>query len=467
MRPIHPRARPITRRDLLRGAVAGLGGALLSPLVMPRHVRADPPGLKRLVAVEMNGAWDMLLSTDPRDPQRSYAGIALGTDQLDARYQTPRATRIGRTSAFARDALMGSTTTALAPHDDVLTLIRGLNMNTVSHPTGRAYMATGIAPAGATPRGSSLGTALADRWNRSDAPPILPHVAIGSIAFNRDYPDAASALSLARASEVRDLLSQRRVRRIPEEAVQNDLDRLIAAARASHAMPDAPSHDAETGETQPSLVSAMSEARTRLDRIDTEGLATRFDFSTRTDLQTLYGPDVMRQAPSAALAAATAARLVTAASESDPALASAVEVVLGTQLDTHRDWATDHPAALQPAFDALGAMLTDLRASDPNLEHTLVIVHSEFGRNPMLNGSDGRDHHFASSMMLYGGGLVGGVFGATGEEDLGLVAIDRATGMQHEGGIVLTPEDVFATIASALGVDVTPYRAEPLPLVRT
>ena len=469
---MRPHARRISRRDLLRGTVAGLGGALLSPLLLPcTRAHADPPPLMRLVAVEMNGAWDMLLSTDPRDPQRAYAGIALGTDQLDARYQTPRSTRVGRTGPFARDALLGSTTGALAAHDDVLTLIRGLNMNTVSHPTGRAYMATGIGPAGSTPRGSSLGSALADAWIRSDAPPLLPHVALGGLAFNRDYPDAASALSLSRASEVRDLLSQRRARRIPEEAVQNDLDALIAAARAARTMPaaslEAGPIDPGTSEAQPSLARALDEARARLDRMDAEGLATRFDFSTRTDLSTLYGDDLTRQTPSPALAAATAARLITAPSDTEPALCAAVEVVLGTQLDTHRDWATDQPAALQPAFDALGAMLTDLRGSDPNLDHTLVIVHSEFGRSPMLNGSNGRDHHFASSMMLYGGGLVGGVFGATGDQDLGLVAIDRATGLAHEGGVVLRPEDVFATIASALGVDVSAYRAEPLPLVRT
>src|SRR5258708_5369014 len=131
---IEPHARRITRRDLLRGTIAGLGGALLAPMLLRRsQAHADPPRLMRLVAVEMNGAWDMLLSTDPRDPQRSYTGIALGTDQLDARYQTPRSARVGRDGAFSRDALLGSTTLALAPHDDVLTLIRGLNMNTVSH----------------------------------------------------------------------------------------------------------------------------------------------------------------------------------------------------------------------------------------------------------------------------------------------------------------------------------------------
>jgi len=34
-------------------------------------------------------------------------------------------------------------------------------------------------------------------------------------------------------------------------------------------------------------------------------------------------------------------------------------------------------------------------------------------------------------------------------------------------GVVLTPEDVYATLASALGLDPSVYRTTPLPLVPT
>ena len=455
---MRPFARRITRRDILRGGIAGLGVSLLAPL---SPARADDPAPKRLVMVEMQGGWDMLLSTDPRDPHGTYTGIDLGTDALDPIYRTPRSTRIG-TGAFARDALLGSTTAALAPHDALLTLVRGLNMNTVSHPTGRAYMATGIAPAGTSPRGSSIGCGVADAWNRSAAPPLLPHVSLGGVAYNRDYDESASALMLAQANEVPDLLRPRRARRTRDETVAADLEALLTAARSpSYLGDDGMDPDARGG-----IERAMDDARSRLRSVDAEGLAARFDFSSRTDLQTLYGPDVSRTQPSPALAAATAAQLVKDASATDHALTAAVEVLLGTQLDTHRDWATDHPAALQPAFDALGAMLTDLRSSDPMLENTIVVVHSEFGRSALMNGSGGRDHHFASSMMIYGSSLATGVFGATGEQDLGLVAIDRGTGLPSASGAVLQPEDVFATLAAALSLDPSPYRTTPLPLVR-
>jgi len=211
----------------------------------------------------------------------------------------------------------------------------------------------------------------------------------------------------------------------------------------------------------------MRDARARMERIELDRLAARFDFPARTELISLYGPALTQRAPSAAIAAATAAQLVKDLSDTERGLSAAVGVVLGRELDTHREWADTHPPALQEAFDALGAMLTDLRASDPALERTVVVVTSEFGRSALLNGSGGRDHHFANATMIYGSALVTGVFGATGEQDLGLTAVDRTTGLPSPSGEILRPEDVFATLAAALGLDPSVYRVAPLPLVRS
>ena len=51
------------------------------------------------------------------------------------------------------------------------------------------------------------------------------------------------------------------------------------------------------------------------------------------------------------------------------------------------------------------------------LDETLIVWAGEFGRTPMSQGGDGRDHHNAGfSMWLAGGGVKPGlVYGATDE----------------------------------------------------
>ncbi|MBN8616064.1 MAG: DUF1501 domain-containing protein, partial [Deltaproteobacteria bacterium] len=426
------------------------------------RVLAGPPPApptQRIIFCEMNGAWDLLLSCDPRDPARTYAGIELGSDLLASRYRDPRPATIG-TGSFARSTLLGSTTRALDAHLDVLTLVRGMTMATVAHPTGRAYMATGIAPAGSNARGSSLGAALANAYEEGGAPPILPHVAMGTLSFNRQFPPTATALGLDSPHDLPDLLTPNS-RNLSRNAMANGaLEALLASAREGTCITDAYTPiDPSTGAPAVSPSVEAIAARDRLARIEDTSLASRFDFSTPS-AQALYGSTVDQRSTPAS-AAATAAELVKSG------LSAAVGVRLQSTLDTHRDWATDQPALLEEAFDALGAMLTDLRDAG-ELETTMVVVHSEFGRQPTLNGSSSRDHWFANGAMIFGGPLVTGVFGETGQEDLGLVLVDPRTGRASDAGdaVQLRPEHLFATLQEALGLASIDYRYTALPLVR-
>ncbi len=449
----------LSRRALARGAAAAIGVGMLAPLA--RVLAGPPPGppTQRIIFCELNGAWDLLLSCDPRDPARTYAGIELGSDLLARGYRDPRPHTIG-TGEYARSALLGSTTRGLDPHVDVLTLVRGMTMATVAHPTGRAYMSTGIAPAGANSRGSSLGAALASAYEEGGAPPILPFVTMGTPSFNRQFPPTATALGLDAPADLPDLLTPN-TRNLSRNAMSNGaLEALLADAREGSCISSgyAPI-DPGTGDPSVSPTLDAAASRERLARITDASLAESFEF-TSAAAQALYGPDVdARSTP--ARAAATAAELIKSG------LSAAVGVRLQSNLDTHRDWATDQPALLEEAFDALGAMLTDLRDAG-ELETTLVVVHSEFGRQPTLNGSSSRDHWFANGMMIFGGPMKTGVFGETGDEDLGLVLVDPITGRLSSAGsaVQLRPEHVFATLQEALGLASIDYRYAALPLVR-
>ena len=111
-----------------------------------------------------------------------------------------------------------------------------------------------------------------------------------------------------------------------------------------------------------------------------------------------------------------------------------------------------------PEFDqTYSALLEDLDARGL-LDETLVVVMSEMGRTPRVNGNGGRDHWtYCYGAMLAGGGIKGGT--AYGESDAQAAYVkDRP----------VSPADLCATIYECLGIDpelTVPDRGgRPLPV---
>jgi uncharacterized protein (DUF1501 family) len=78
--------------------------------------------------------------------------------------------------------------------------------------------------------------------------------------------------------------------------------------------------------------------------------------------------------------------------------------------DTHAAQFNRHAALLQELSQALACFHRDLEARG-QLDRTLVMTFSEFGRRVAENQSAGTDHGTASVMFLAGGGIVPGVHG--------------------------------------------------------
>lgn len=430
------------RRTLLRGAIgAGALAALGSPF---GSLLAQEPGDgRRVVLCEFAGGWDVLLGPDARDPLARLPSVQHGTDLLEARYRTPIEVTCGD-----RRALWGAPMRALTRHADVATVFRGVNMNTVAHNVGQAYMNTGLEPAGSTARGSSLGTVFAAGGPLGDEGPVLPFVAIGTRSYNDHFPREATALRVARPDALLPLL-RGDVRTLPTA-----IEALLEAAREDAQSCVGPAYDG----LHPADELLLS--RERLRRLESEGILARFTLDADTPemiaLRARYGiTDVDDRTP--AVRAAISAQLVRTG------LSRSVSVRLQAGLDTHSSWGSIHPVRLQEGFDAMAALLDDLREDDPDLARTSVLAFSEFARTPRLNGNRGRDHWFASSVLVFGG-LRPTVFGETNRDDLGLRRIDPTTGRAVSGsGLQLRPEHVVATLVAASGGDPTPYRVDPLP----
>ncbi|MFP6762914.1 MAG: DUF1501 domain-containing protein [Planctomycetaceae bacterium] len=114
----------------------------------------------------------------------------------------------------------------------------------------------------------------------------------------------------------------------------------------------------------------------------------------------------------------------------------------GDMWDTHRDNFNRLKNNLLPVLDrGLSALLEDL-ADRGTLDETLVVLLTDFGRTPRINGGAGRDHYpHAYSVALAGAGIRGGqVYGSTDRDGA------------HPATDACGPEDFHATIFQSLGI---------------
>ena len=109
--------------------------------------------------------------------------------------------------------------------------------------------------------------------------------------------------------------------------------------------------------------------------------------------------------------------------------------------DAHDKLTSNHTPRARWTDQPIAALLADLKQRGL-LDSTLVVWASEFGRTPMMQGDNGRQHNAAGfTVWLAGGGTRPGVrIGAT--DEIGLMAVDR----QHPF------RDLHATILAALGI---------------
>ena len=115
-----------------------------------------------------------------------------------------------------------------------------------------------------------------------------------------------------------------------------------------------------------------------------------------------------------------------------------------------------NPNSLGRQFDAgLGALVADMKASGL-LDRTLIVALGEFGRTIGLpNTTAGRDHYLQQAALVMGAGIRGPK--AIGNTDI-LGRDTQNPGWSRDRSI--RPEDIAATIYSALGIDWTTVRRD-------
>ncbi|MEE2643492.1 MAG: DUF1501 domain-containing protein, partial [Myxococcota bacterium] len=421
----------LSRRDLLRGALAVAGGAAALNLFpgAQRLAYASAMTARHYVFCYFSGGWDILLGLDPRDP-RLFNQSTLRSTLIQPAYELldgPSQDIIRAPNGMTFGPHIGE----LIRHADRLAVVRGISMETLTHEVGRRRFITGKAPSGLLARGSSASTWLAAKLGAEEA---IPNLSLRVENFNQGLPSYASAL---RAGGVEDLL---RVLSPTDEGLpllaQRQVDESLASAENCEGVGNSP------------LLRAAAASRQKLQEMIRGNYSQLFEFN-RPEFESLrdhYGFTRVSNDPE--VQAALAAQALTSG------LSRCVNIQVANGLDTHFDnWSSDQGARQERGFNAIARLADDLASREyPTgdgsswLDHTTIVGFSEFSRTPLINDRGGRDHALTNAALLLGGSVRGGqVIGASSDVGMQPTTLNPVTGELDPGGEVIRPEHILQT----------------------
>lgn len=404
----------LSRRGLLTSA-AGL--AALAALGLPRRALASVPADRSFVFVFAQGGWDI---TRVFAPVYDNAGVDVEPDGEPAtaggiRY-VDHATRPSVRQFFER-------------HHARALVLNGLMVPSVNHETCTRLVLTGGSREGSADWGAHIGHAARGRTT-------LPHLVFGGPSF--PGPLAESVVRTGSTGQLDALITGDVVRAsalpasMPSPAAEAVVDRFLqrrAGARRLAARTDA----------ERVLLDAWASS---VDRARTlKELRYVTEFSAPEDL---------------GLQAEVAAEVLSTGLSRSVALVDLGAGGLGW--DTHTDNDTNQAANFEGLFAGLGRLMDALDNTPGRVEATLadetiVVVVSEMGRTPKLNGARGKDHWPTTSALLLGpglttdrvvGGFDDGFYGRT---------VDTGSGELSAGGLQVEPRMLGATLLQLAGVD--------------
>ena len=110
----------------------------------------------------------------------------------------------------------------------------------------------------------------------------------------------------------------------------------------------------------------------------------------------------------------------------------------------------------QAFFPILGRFMTELterhNQHGPLADQTMIVMGSELGRFPRLNGEAGKDHLPQAPLFFFGSGFRPGTYGASGRRMEGL-PVHPATGRPDNHGRVPNLDEVGSTVLTSFAID--------------
>jgi hypothetical protein len=431
------------RRTFLK-SLGGIAAVALASPVM-RALAAPATGDDFFVFIHAQGGWDVTLSLDPRNEAKGLVdpastdntkteGITQWVDQpLDADTKTFKlVTPTGSKLTFG--AAIGD----LAAHHDKLCVINGLAQNTVSHPDGTVFSATGRHLAGGRVPSSSIDTMIADALGREQIIPVI------SARFPSSLVGALDArvqpLIVDGVGTVGKVLSR-------SNGFSTDADRAAVTAMLTEEAQAIAARSEYAGAYQGFALQLGSLGKLLDPKI-------KAIFSAGA-LQTAH-PEFNYKGRFQGANAVNAAFAVEAFKLN---VARCVSFQLGGH-DTHSGNYTNQAMIQQEMFDVVAALQSTLeRTPHPNgkemlADRTHILVVSEFCRTPQINLGMGRDHYPNNSALVLSPKFKGNFsFGKSDPDQL--LPVDAKTFL--DGPRPIAPPDLLATFLSAFGIDPRKY----------
>ncbi len=392
------------RRFLSRAVRLAAAGACFGGL--PRALAAKPPvGPRYVVSLFLRGGIDAVYTTDPktradvdRDVDVPYPPSSIVDGAI------PLGPHFAPLSRFTKD----------------MAIVRGLQVHVANH-EGGAYqflrMRTGVMP-----NMASLGEIIGQRREQA-----LASVTLGDLS-SFDY--SANSLVAPTGSGGRTALDML-------DALDDESISVLAKSYRKHlrAMP-------ESGASERQL-------RTR------EHLAQLAEFLERSSTLPRF------QSENWGLLRDTAADLQRALYLCEHDLARCVTVKIQLDWDSHFRNAAKQEQANGVFAPLLARFIDELHrrrnAQGSLASQTLLVVGSELGRFPVINGNLGKDHFPETQLLLMGPGIRPGAYGQTAKRMQGRRIDVTSAAIDGPGGVHLELDDIGATILGLTGYTPSVY----------
>jgi len=404
----------LDRRRLLSLAPAALATAM-----WPRRARAVSAGQRRFLFVHAQGGWD---------PTRIFSP-ELDNPDIDTEDEASVASQDGL--EWVDHPERPEVTAFLQANASRTAFLNGFEVRSITHTRCEQMLMTGS------------GTA-ADDWGAILAASSSESLSVPSLVLSGPSYTSTLASSVVRtgtSDQLEDLLSGMALVRSDQAPSLLSASALSAIDSALAARTDGLA-SATTGPTARYL-EGYARAQTELAELQALGLSLEAPDDVPADCGGVF--DQLTMAVNALASGATRCATVQ------------YRGVCGVTFD-------DHAAIEQHGYhiDGLFAHLawtlqlmddTPGPAGGSMADETVIVVLSEMGRHPRINGYGGKDHWTFTSAMLVGGGIAGGrVVGAYDDYFLGR-DVDLASGEPTDSGVSLTPAHLGATLLALGDVD--------------
>ncbi len=439
MWPIEHDPLSLTRRAFLSRYAGSRGGLALASLMAGERKAfgdvADPPThrptAKAVICLFQHGGPSQMDLFDPKPALQKHHGKPYPAGEIEAHFDKQKGNVLGSPYSFRPNGECGMNLSELLPHTgriaDDITLVRSMSTESVDHESALRLIHSGKFFAGLPTWGAwtiyALGTenqnlpayvVLADpgglpvdgerNWTSGWLPAVYQGTVFrsgGSPVLNLQTPSGISADARRNQLRFLDVINRKHLERHPENSeLAARIANFETASRMQLAVPEAIDLSQETAATR---------AMYGLDSPATQEYGTR---------------------------CLIARRLIERG-------VRFVQVFMSSQpWDTHSKNAESLKGLCARTDQPSSALVQDLKQRGL-LDETIVMWTGEFGRLPVSQGADGRDHNRrAFSLWLAGGGFRGGyVHGAT--DDFSYESVQD----------VVNVHDLHATLLHTLGLD--------------